>query len=128
MREIIYPPPYDPEKVIECVEWMNEDLVDVITPKLIGKRPNTYTFTKALAENMLMKESGNLPVAIVRPSIGNHQSKLNFHSLSRIDKENKLIFSLELFSFSYSFIFLERTRFRMGRQLERTDWTRGSLR
>ncbi|EEB14253.1 male sterility domain-containing protein, putative [Pediculus humanus corporis] len=69
VREIIYPPPYDPEKVIECVEWMNEDLVDVITPKLIGKRPNTYTFTKALAENMLMKESGNLPVAIVRPTI-----------------------------------------------------------
>ncbi|KAK6633636.1 hypothetical protein RUM44_004243 [Polyplax serrata] len=69
VREVIYPPPYDPEKVIECVEWMDEDLLDVITPKLIGKRPNTYTFTKALAEHMLMKESGNLPVAIVRPSI-----------------------------------------------------------
>lgn len=35
-----------------------------------GDRPNTYTFTKALAEDMLIKESGNLPVAIVRPSIG----------------------------------------------------------
>lgn len=38
--------------------------------RLIGDRPNTYTFTKALAETMLLKESGNLPVAIVRPSIG----------------------------------------------------------
>lgn len=38
--------------------------------RLIGSRPNTYTFTKALAETMLLKESGNLPVAIVRPSIG----------------------------------------------------------
>lgn len=37
---------------------------------LIGNRPNTYTFTKALAEDMLQNESGNLPVAIVRPSIG----------------------------------------------------------
>jgi len=27
-------------------------------------------FTKALAEAMLLKEAGNLPVAIVRPSIG----------------------------------------------------------
>lgn len=35
-----------------------------------GDRPNTYTFTKALAEDMLIKECGNLPVAIVRPSIG----------------------------------------------------------
>lgn len=40
-----------------------------LTPSLIGKRPNTYTFTKALAEQMLMEEAGNLPVAIVRPSI-----------------------------------------------------------
>lgn len=41
-----------------------------LTPSLIGNRPNTYTFTKALAESMLLKEAGNLPVAIVRPSIG----------------------------------------------------------
>lgn len=37
---------------------------------IAGDRPNTYTFTKALAEDMLIKECGNLPVAIVRPSIG----------------------------------------------------------
>jgi hypothetical protein len=41
-----------------------------MTASLIGNRPNTYTFTKALAESMLMKEAANLPVAIVRPSIG----------------------------------------------------------
>ncbi|XP_065352981.1 putative fatty acyl-CoA reductase CG5065 [Cloeon dipterum] len=69
VNEIIYPPPYDPEKIIQCMDWMDEELVNVITPHLIGKRPNTYTFTKALAEHMLLKESGNLPVAIVRPSI-----------------------------------------------------------
>lgn len=41
-----------------------------LTPSLIGKRPNTYTFTKALTEQMLLKEVGNLPLAIIRPSIG----------------------------------------------------------
>lgn len=41
-----------------------------LTPSLIGRRPNTYTFTKALTEHMLLKQAGNLPVAIVRPSIG----------------------------------------------------------
>lgn len=41
-----------------------------ITPSLIGCRPNTYTFTKALAESMLEIEAKSLPVAIVRPSIG----------------------------------------------------------
>ncbi|XP_054279602.1 putative fatty acyl-CoA reductase CG5065 [Macrosteles quadrilineatus] len=69
VSEMIYPPPFDPEHIIDCVSWMDDSLVDVLTPKLIGSRPNTYTFTKALAEHMLLKESGNLPVAIVRPSI-----------------------------------------------------------
>ncbi|RZF42062.1 hypothetical protein LSTR_LSTR006655 [Laodelphax striatellus] len=67
--EEIYPPPYEPEQIIQCVQWMDESLIQVITPKLIGNRPNTYTFTKALAEDMLLKEAHNLPVAIVRPSI-----------------------------------------------------------
>ncbi|XP_046382377.1 putative fatty acyl-CoA reductase CG5065 [Ischnura elegans] len=69
VKEEIYPPPYDPEKIIQCTEWMDSDLVETLTPKLIGDRPNTYVFTKALAEHMLLRESGNLPVAIVRPSI-----------------------------------------------------------
>uniref|UniRef100_A0A8D8Q326 Fatty acyl-CoA reductase n=1 Tax=Cacopsylla melanoneura TaxID=428564 RepID=A0A8D8Q326_9HEMI len=69
VREIIYSPPYDPQKIIETMEWMDDSLVDTLTPSLIGNRPNTYTFTKALAEDMLQNESGNLPVAIVRPSI-----------------------------------------------------------
>lgn len=69
VAEVIYPPPYDPEKIIQSMEWMDDDLIEAITPRLIGDRPNTYTFTKALAETMLLKESGNLPVAIVRPSI-----------------------------------------------------------
>lgn len=48
---------------------MDEKLVTLITPKLIGERPNTYTFTKALAEYLVQQECGNLNVAIVRPSI-----------------------------------------------------------
>jgi fatty acyl-CoA reductase len=36
---------------------------------LIGKRPNTYTYTKALAEHLLMEECGGIPLAIVRPTI-----------------------------------------------------------
>lgn len=37
-----------------------------------GNRPNTYTFTKALAEDMLLKakQASDIPIAIVRPSIG----------------------------------------------------------
>lgn len=49
--------------------WMDESMVDAITPELIGKKPNTYTYTKQLAEDLLVKESMGMPVAIVRPSI-----------------------------------------------------------
>ncbi|XP_037814873.1 putative fatty acyl-CoA reductase CG5065 [Lucilia sericata] len=69
VSEVIYAPPYNPDDIISLVNWLPEDTLDTLTPSLIGKRPNTYTFTKALAEHMLLKEAGNLPVAIVRPSI-----------------------------------------------------------
>ncbi|KAH8354957.1 hypothetical protein KR093_002911 [Drosophila rubida] len=93
VSEVIYAPPYNPDDIISLINWLPEDILDQVspslatlenehkfqlfsllfhlqlTPRLIGKRPNTYTFTKALAEHMLLKEAGNLPVAIVRPSI-----------------------------------------------------------
>uniref|UniRef100_A0A1B0ADE2 Fatty acyl-CoA reductase n=1 Tax=Glossina pallidipes TaxID=7398 RepID=A0A1B0ADE2_GLOPL len=69
VQEVIYAPPYNPDDIISLINWLPEDMLDQLTPSLIGKRPNTYTFTKALAEHMLLKEAGNLPVAIVRPSI-----------------------------------------------------------
>ena len=37
---------------------------------MIGKWPNTYTFTKAIAEGIVAEESNNLPLCIYRPSIG----------------------------------------------------------
>ena len=48
---------------------MDDDLVVSVTPKLITPRPNTYTYTKAMAEYILAEERGALPCAIVRPSI-----------------------------------------------------------
>lgn len=69
IEEIVYPAPLDPKKVMDTLEWMDDDLVNEITPRLLGNRPNTYTFTKALAESLIMKEKGDVPVAIIRPSI-----------------------------------------------------------
>lgn len=37
--------------------------------KLIGDFPNTYTFSKNLAEKNLLKNHGNVKTVIVRPSI-----------------------------------------------------------
>lgn len=35
----------------------------------MGKWPNTYAFTKAIAEDTIRQNSRNIPVCIVRPSI-----------------------------------------------------------
>ena len=51
------------------VRWMDDDVVAVLTSKIIQPRPNTYTFTKAIAEHLLLEQSGSVPVVIVRPSI-----------------------------------------------------------
>ena len=49
--------------------WMDDATLNAITHKLVGKKPNTYTFTKQLAETLLVQECGDLNVAIIRPSI-----------------------------------------------------------
>ncbi|NXO00099.1 FACR1 reductase, partial [Rhinopomastus cyanomelas] len=67
--EIIYPPPVDPRKLIDSLEWMDDGLVNDITPKLLRDRPNTYIYTKALAEYVVQQESEKLNAAIIRPSI-----------------------------------------------------------
>ena len=49
--------------------WMTDEQLDLLLPSFLQGRPNTYTFTKALAENLLQNEAKDLPVSIFRPSI-----------------------------------------------------------
>jgi len=69
VAEMIYPPPIQPSKLLEATEWMDDQVFDVLTNKIISDRPNTYTFTKALAEYVASQEGKDLPLAIIRPSI-----------------------------------------------------------
>lgn len=67
--EKIYAPPIDPAKLIQMTEWLDDDMLDSLTNKLIHPRPNTYTYTKALAEHVLLTDGSNLPLVIIRPAI-----------------------------------------------------------
>jgi len=70
IEEKFYAPPVNPQSLIDLVSSIqDETLIANMTKPLIGKRPNTYTFTKSLAEDVVRSEKDNLPVAIVRPSI-----------------------------------------------------------
>ncbi|CAI4225621.1 unnamed protein product [Auanema sp. JU1783] len=68
-QEKVYEPPVPPKPIIDAVNWLGTDILDMITPKLLGKRPNTYTLTKALAEKYLQEEARDMPLIIIRPSI-----------------------------------------------------------
>lgn len=48
---------------------MDDNILEIITPKLLGSQPNTYAFSKALSEALVMK--CGLPAGVARPSIGN---------------------------------------------------------
>lgn len=69
VSEEVYNPPVKPAKLIEAINWIEDDLMNLLTPKILRERPNTYTYTKALAESLIIDECQNIPCAIVRPSI-----------------------------------------------------------
>ncbi|KAF4526500.1 hypothetical protein B566_EDAN015202 [Ephemera danica] len=68
--EEVHPTNVDPENLIQSAEWMEEKLMDALAPQLVGKRPNTYVYTKHLAEKLVYDASKTIPAAIFRPSIG----------------------------------------------------------
>lgn len=69
LGERVYDAPDDPHKVMDLIQWMDESAINLITPTLLDKHPNTYTYSKRLAEKLVANEYQNLPCCIARPSI-----------------------------------------------------------
>ncbi|XP_076277731.1 fatty acyl-CoA reductase wat [Lasioglossum baleicum] len=67
--EIHYPPPIDADKLITLVDCLDDDRLLAAGPSLVQNCPNNYIFTKAAAENVVLKYADDFPVGIVRPSI-----------------------------------------------------------
>lgn len=71
IEEIVYPPPARPDQILELTKWISDEVSVQITPHIIAPRPNTYTFSKAIAESLVIEECTRygIPTAIVRPSV-----------------------------------------------------------
>ncbi|XP_029156038.1 fatty acyl-CoA reductase 1-like [Nylanderia fulva] len=67
--ETLYPSDLDWREVIKVAEHFDEHILKTFTAKYLGTMPNTYTFTKRLAEQVVSDYSKSLPCVIVRPSI-----------------------------------------------------------
>ncbi|CAH0404459.1 unnamed protein product [Chilo suppressalis] len=68
-HEKVYEAPEDAEKVISLVGTLSDEALDEIEPKVLKSHPNTYTFTKHLAEHEVVKCSDLFPCTIVRPTM-----------------------------------------------------------
>ncbi|XP_050558144.1 fatty acyl-CoA reductase wat-like [Spodoptera frugiperda] len=69
IMEEFYTSPMCPELMIELAESLEEERLNRIKDELIKDWPNTYSFTKALAEELLRINSKELPVSVIRPAV-----------------------------------------------------------
>ncbi|XP_047038771.1 fatty acyl-CoA reductase wat-like [Helicoverpa zea] len=67
--EDFYKSPVDPEALIKIAETTDEDRINKISDDLITNWPNTYSFTKAVAEETVKTLGEDMPLCIVRPAI-----------------------------------------------------------
>lgn len=70
IEEKVYPATADWKQMIELSESLSEDELAKQAPQHMGYHPNTYTFTKSLAEQVINDHRDRLNVSIYRPSIG----------------------------------------------------------
>ncbi|XP_060831017.1 fatty acyl-CoA reductase 1-like isoform X3 [Bombus pascuorum] len=69
IEEKVYTTSLNSSAVIDMCDKLDETSIKLIENSILKTYPNTYTFSKNLAEQIVASNSKHLPVAIVRPSI-----------------------------------------------------------
>ncbi|GAB0091207.1 Fatty acyl-CoA reductase [Sergentomyia squamirostris] len=57
------------DKVLKIYEEVDKETLEAVGKELSKGWPNTYTYTKALAEDLIKTETKDLPAVIVRPAV-----------------------------------------------------------
>ncbi|CAO1362962.1 unnamed protein product [Diamesa serratosioi] len=69
IKESFYAPPIDYKLVLKLIDGIGTDELNCLTSKLIHPWPNTYSFSKAISEDMIRQNIYRLPISIIRPSV-----------------------------------------------------------
>lgn len=69
LKEEHYDPPAEPHRIISLAETFGEEEIDKIAKTLMHDYPNTYSFSKALAEGLVNEAMSDISAIIIRPSI-----------------------------------------------------------
>ncbi|XP_071876807.1 putative fatty acyl-CoA reductase CG5065 isoform X2 [Bombus fervidus] len=67
--EKVYTTSLSPSEVIDMCDKFDKMSINLLEKRILKTYPNTYTFSKNLAEQIVANKCKDLPVAIVRPSI-----------------------------------------------------------
>lgn len=79
IEERFYELPMTPYQMLELAERLqgrDQEEVEIITDKLINPWPNTYTYTKALTEELVRGFRSKFTIAVIRPTISKWFEKL----------------------------------------------------
>ncbi|CAF4887390.1 unnamed protein product [Pieris macdunnoughi] len=69
IEEKFYPIEADCLHLQQMIDKLTDNQINDALPQILGKWPNTYTFTKALTEKELRKSCAGVPLGIFRPAI-----------------------------------------------------------
>ncbi|CAG9767737.1 unnamed protein product [Ceutorhynchus assimilis] len=69
LYEKCYDPPADPHEIVKAICSKENPFTVDMEQAMLADCPNTYTFSKSLAEGLVKEQMGKLPVIIVRPSV-----------------------------------------------------------
>ncbi|CAG9783853.1 unnamed protein product [Diatraea saccharalis] len=69
MPEKVLDPPVNPHEVLRAASWLTDDQINLLAPSILQKHPNSYTYSKRLAEALVRECYPEMPVVVVRPSI-----------------------------------------------------------
>lgn len=84
--EVFYEPPMDYKVAINFANKYPEAISTHLSPKLIQPWPNTYTFTKAVAEGMIRDYQKVLPLTVIRPGIGKLSKQFLYFLVEKFNK------------------------------------------
>jgi hypothetical protein len=62
INEIIYPMNEDPNLLLQSLDYLNDKIFENLSKKILKNYPNTYTYTKSLAEYLILQQGHNLPI------------------------------------------------------------------
>ncbi|GIY78997.1 putative fatty acyl-CoA reductase CG5065 [Caerostris extrusa] len=69
IEERVYRLPYEAQRFIDAVDSGKEELLQQIASECQPRWPNHYSFSKCIAENLLIEKASDIPTAIIRPSL-----------------------------------------------------------